>query len=160
MAGAKAKTKSFGEPSSYDRIHAVVRNIPRGRVATYGQVAAEAGLAGHARQVGYALHRCGGDVDEIPWHRVVNARGEVSMRSEREGSELLQRTALEAEGVRFDSRGRIDLREFQWDGGCGAAVKPKADTKKMKAGDRKPKKSPSASPPRVLPINLDRLVED
>ena len=62
---------------TYQRIYAVVRQVPAGRVATYGQVATMAGLAGHARQVGYALHSL--DVDEtVPWHRVINARGEVS----------------------------------------------------------------------------------
>ena len=70
---------------SYARIYAVVRRIPRGFVATYGQVAALAGLAGHARQVGYALHALAGD-SPLPWQRVVNARGEVSPRRSRAGT--------------------------------------------------------------------------
>jgi methylated-DNA-protein-cysteine methyltransferase-like protein len=97
---------------SYPRIYAVVRRIPRGRVATYGQVAELAGIAGHARQVGYALHAlpCG---SSVPWHRVINARGEVSRRSV-PGPELSQRMLLEREGVRFDLRGRVDLRACGW----------------------------------------------
>lgn len=95
----------------YQRIYATVRRIPRGRVATYGQIAELAGLAGHARQVGYALHALRGD--RVPWHRVVNAFGEISPRSAGDSHEL-QRQLLEAEGVEFDLRGRIDLRRFRW----------------------------------------------
>ena len=97
---------------AYARIYGVVRRIPAGRVATYGQVAALAGLPGHARQVGYALHAL--TDDEVPWQRVINARGEVSRRSE-PGPEPLQRLMLEDEGVAFDDAGRVDLRRFRWD---------------------------------------------
>lgn len=97
---------------AYARIYDVVRRIPAGRVATYGQVAALAGLPGHARQVGYALHAL--DDDEVPWQRVINARGEVSRRSE-PGPEPLQRLMLEDEGVAFDDAGRVDLGRFRWD---------------------------------------------
>jgi len=62
--------------SSYDQIYAIVRQIPCGQVATYGQVAELANLPGQARLVGYALFRV--PSDEIPWHRVINAKGEVS----------------------------------------------------------------------------------
>lgn len=96
----------------WKKIHAVVRRIPKGRVATYGQVAELAGLAGHARQVGYALHALE-DEDAVPWHRVVNARGQVSPRSE-PGCDAIQRQLLEREGVHFDLRGRIDLERFSW----------------------------------------------
>lgn len=65
--------------TSYERIYAVVKRIPRGRVATYGQVADLAGLHGHARQVGYALHATPAHV-RIPWQRVVNSKGEISLR--------------------------------------------------------------------------------
>ena len=95
----------------YQRIYATVRRIPRGRVATYGQIAELAGLEGHARQVGYALHALRSD--RVPWHRVVNARGEISRRSGGDSHEL-QRHLLEAEGVRFDRRGRIELDRFRW----------------------------------------------
>ena len=98
--------------SSYARIYAVVRRIPKGRVATYGQVAELAGLPRAARQVGYAMAalRPG---ERIPWQRVINARGEVSARAE-PGADALQRTLLEHEGVRFDARGRIDLARHGW----------------------------------------------
>ncbi|HET7599556.1 MAG TPA: MGMT family protein [Gemmatimonadales bacterium] len=97
---------------TYARIYAVVRRIPRGRVATYGQVAALAGLPGRARQVGYALHVLLPGTT-VPWHRVINARGQVSRRA-RPGEELSQRMLLEKEGLRFDSRGRVRLSQVQW----------------------------------------------
>ena len=97
---------------NYLRIYEVVKRIPRGRVATYGQVATLAGLDGHARQVGYAMHACS---DDIPWHRVINAQGEVSPRSRGDSHEL-QRMLLEAEGVTFDGRGRVDLERYRWKG--------------------------------------------
>jgi methylated-DNA-protein-cysteine methyltransferase-like protein len=86
------------------RIYAVVRRIPRGSVATYGQVAERAGYPGHARQVGYALHALPPGTT-VPRHRVINARGEVSARAD--GEVLTQRLLLEREGVRFDARGRV-----------------------------------------------------
>jgi methylated-DNA-protein-cysteine methyltransferase-like protein len=92
----------------YDRIYRVVRKIPRGRVASYGQIAVLAGLPGHARQVGYALHAA---VEPVPWQRVVNARGEISLGAD--GGDR-QRAMLESEGVEFDASGRIDLDRFGW----------------------------------------------
>ncbi len=97
---------------NYQRIWDVVRRIPSGRVATYGQVAALAGLPGHARQAGYALHALPEDND-VPWQRVINAKGEVSPRAQ-EGWEGYQRHLLEEEGVVFDSRGRVALKHFRW----------------------------------------------
>lgn len=98
--------------NNYLRIYDIVRQIPRGRVATYGQVAELAGLEGHARQVGYALHALPRGM-KLPWHRVVNARGEVSPRSSDDSHEL-QRELLENEGVTFDRRGRMDLQKYRW----------------------------------------------
>lgn len=77
---------------SYRRIYQAVRRIPRGRVANYGQVAKLAGLAGRARQVGYALHALDDD-STVPWHRVVNAKGEVSLAPAISGA--IQRQLLE-----------------------------------------------------------------
>ena len=98
--------------NNYLKIYRIVRRIPRGRVATYGQIAELAGLDGHARQVGYALHAVPSS-QKLPWHRVINSRGEVSARTNGDSHEL-QRHLLEAEGIVFDSRGRTDLRRFQW----------------------------------------------
>ncbi len=84
-------------------------------MATYGQVAELAGLPGHARQVGYALHALPAGT-AVPWHRVINAQGEVSPRTGGDSHEL-QRMLLEAEGVAFDARGRVDLKRFRWKGG-------------------------------------------
>jgi methylated-DNA-protein-cysteine methyltransferase-like protein len=92
----------------YARIYRIVRRIPRGRVTTYGRVGQAAGCG--ARQVGYALHalRDGGP---LPWHRVLNARGAISLRC---AAGITQRLRLEREGVRFSSRGRVDLATCLW----------------------------------------------
>jgi methylated-DNA-protein-cysteine methyltransferase related protein len=95
-----------------ERIYGAVRRIPRGRVATYGDVARLAGLAGRARQVGYALHALPVGT-RVPWHRVVNARGTISRRR-LPGAELTQQMLLAREGVRLDQRGRLDLARFRW----------------------------------------------
>lgn len=99
--------------SSYDAIYQVVRQIPAGQVATYGQVADLANLPGRARLVGYALYRVAPDAD-IPWHRVINAKGEISESPVRFGSDHLQRVLLEAEGIQFSARGKINLRDYRW----------------------------------------------
>jgi len=98
--------------STYSRIYAVVKRIPRGRVATYGQVATLAGLDGHARQVGYALHNLPDQID-VPWHRVINGKGEISPRSAGDSHEL-QRMLLEEEGVEFSVDGRVAMKRYQW----------------------------------------------
>lgn len=110
---AAVQTRHLGRPGSgYAGIYAVVAMIPRGRVATYGQIAALAGRPGQARQVGYALAALA-DESDLPWHRVVNANGEISARA-CESSVLQQRLLLERESVRFDSAGRIPLERFRW----------------------------------------------
>ena len=96
--------------NAYGRIYAAVRRIPRGRVATYGQVARLAGLPGRARQVGYAMHALPAGTT-VPWHRVVNVAGKVSRRR-LPGAELTQRVLLEREGVRFSPSERIPLERF------------------------------------------------
>lgn len=97
---------------AYHRIYAVIRRIPRGRVATYGQVAALAGLPGRARQVGYALHALD-EPNDVPWHRVINAQGGISPRADPMFVDV-QRQLLRQEGVAFDPDGRIALNRFEW----------------------------------------------
>jgi methylated-DNA-protein-cysteine methyltransferase-like protein len=81
-------------------------------VATYGQIAELAGLEGHARQVGYALHDLP-EKNNVPWHRVVNSQGEISLRTAGDSHEL-QRMLLESEGVVFNEKSRIDLKKYRW----------------------------------------------
>lgn len=100
------------QADQYAEIRAVVGTIPRGRVATYGEVARMAGLPGRARLVGTILGRLE-DPSPIPWHRVVGAGGRIRPRP---GSGALeQRVMLEQEGVEFGIRGRIDLGRFGWE---------------------------------------------
>ena len=106
------------DDSIYARIYDVVRRVPRGKVTTYGEVAKLAGIPGHARQVGYALNALPEDLD-VPWQRVINARGEISLRSTPGGWGNYQRQLLEAEGIVFDSAGRISLERFGWRGNTG-----------------------------------------
>lgn len=104
-----------GHPSlatGHAGIYRVVRRIPHGCVATYGQVARLAGLPRQARRVGYALSALRGD-EGVPWHRVVNARGGISLRASGEPDDR-QRRLLESEGVVFDDRGRLSLERYQW----------------------------------------------
>jgi methylated-DNA-protein-cysteine methyltransferase-like protein len=96
-------------------LYKLVRRIPKGKVATYGQLAKLIGLPRHARHVGNALANTPENV-KIPWHRVVNAQGRISLRRTnwQSGSDDLQRILLEAEGVVFGDSGKIRLRDFQW----------------------------------------------
>ena len=96
-------------------VYAAVKKIPRGKVATYGQIALLAGMPRAARQVGYALRATPANI-KIPWHRVINAQGRVSMRLHdwQSGSDDYQRVLLEAEGVEFSVESKINLKKFQW----------------------------------------------
>ncbi len=100
-------------------IYALVKKIPRGKVATYGQIARLLGWPRHARQVGYALAATPENI-KIPWHRVVNAQGRISLRLKhwQSGSDDLQRILLEAEGIVFAPGGRINLKRNQWVNGA------------------------------------------
>ena len=93
-----------------ERIYALVKQIPRGRVATYGQIAEQLGNKGLSRIVGNALHY-NPDPSQIPCHRVVNARGEVSPMFAFGGGEA-QRRMLEQEGIVFQDNGKIDLTKY------------------------------------------------
>ncbi|MCM2334981.1 MAG: MGMT family protein [Anaeromyxobacteraceae bacterium] len=111
----------------YERFYRVVRRIPRGRVATYGQVAALAGAPRGARLAGYALSALRGTAHDVPWQRVLGARGRgcagVSLKDPVGAG--VQRDLLEREGVILDARGRIDLARFGWRprGGPAAAAR-------------------------------------
>ena len=100
--------------SFFSQVHHVVRLIPPGRLATYGQIARLLGQPRAARTVGWAL-RSTPDGEEIPWQRVINARGTISFGARSPGADL-QRALLEAEGVVFDEQGRVDLKVYGWVG--------------------------------------------
>lgn len=114
---------SFSSPPNqqnyYEEVWMIVRKIPRGKVATYGQIAKmipppngvdiEAYKAFTPRWVGGAMANC---PDDVPWQRVINSKGEIS---ERQGAER-QRLLLEDEGVKFDAKNKIDLKIFGWSG--------------------------------------------
>jgi methylated-DNA-protein-cysteine methyltransferase-like protein len=98
-------------------VYAVVRKIPRGRVATYGQIAARAGFPRAPRLAGYALYALP-EGTPLPWHRVVGAGGRLSLgRLSPEGA-LTQRIRLEKEGVTFDARGRVRMERHAWKAGA------------------------------------------
>ncbi len=92
----------------FEAVYALVRQIPPGKVTTYGQIARKLGWDHGARTVGWALRSAPAGV---PWHRVVNGRGALSLFDDGE-----QRLRLEAEGVCFDALGRIDLKVYGFDG--------------------------------------------
>ncbi|WP_432362442.1 MGMT family protein [Sporosarcina sp. UB5] len=94
-----------------ERVIQIIRDIPAGRVMTYGQVAGAAGNPRGARQVARILHSMSAKYD-LPWHRVINAQGGISTSDEEEGG--LQRKLLEAEGVEFMENGKVDLRVYRW----------------------------------------------
>jgi methylated-DNA-protein-cysteine methyltransferase related protein len=101
------------DPGTHGRIHAAVRRVPRGSVSTYGEIAVLAGFPGQARLVGYALHALPGHTT-VPWHRIINAQGGISMGRAHPGGDLVQRQRLEAEGVEFEPDGRVSLKRFRW----------------------------------------------
>jgi methylated-DNA-protein-cysteine methyltransferase-like protein len=102
-------------PSFYQDVYRAVRMIPPGRVATYGAIAAMIGRPMDARAVGYAL-RALPDGTDVPWHRVINAKGTISLKDRAPNETSCQRTLLEREGVEFDARNRVDLRRHGWMG--------------------------------------------
>jgi methylated-DNA-protein-cysteine methyltransferase related protein len=94
----------------YEQIYATIRKVPKGKVATYGQIAQLAGIGPHARMVGYALHALTPE-KRVPWHRIVGAGGIIKLSSE--GADI-QRAILKKEGVIADARGRIPMDHFGW----------------------------------------------
>ena len=105
------------------QIRATIRKIPRGKVATYGDVAKAAGFAGRARQVVWALHHAGAT---LPWHRVVGAGGCIRLPGE---SGLEQRTRLASEGVKFE-RDRIPMKQYAFKFRSGLRLTPPSGPRK------------------------------
>jgi len=104
----------MSEKSFYQNVYKIVRLIPAGQVATYGQIGKIAGCS--PRQVGTALSVLSvKDVKDVPWHRVINSQGRISLRSEGGGA-THQAKALQKEQVNFSTLGKIDLKEYQWPG--------------------------------------------
>jgi len=125
--------------SFHERVIAVIKKIPRGKVATYGQIAALAGNPRAARQVVRTLHTASRSA-RLPWHRVINAQGRVSLKPDQGGE--LQRAMLEKERVRFGLEGAIDLDRYLWKPGGspkrGHSPVRHADKAKKKGARRLP----------------------
>ena len=99
--------------STHERIYRAVKKIPSGKVTTYGAIARMAGLPRQARLVGYALSALDGS-SALPWHRVINAQGRLSLEQAGRASGTTQRIRLEREGVKVDAGGRVSLKRFGW----------------------------------------------
>jgi|SRR6185369_11244454 len=99
------------ETSYRERVYDLVRQIPRGRVMTYGQIAEILGEGYTARTVGYVMH--GADSEKVPWQRVINAQGKCST-AKMTLPVNLQQSILESEGVKFDPKGKCDLGSVLW----------------------------------------------
>lgn len=112
MKAPRTATPGTTAAGTYARIYSVVRRIPRGKVSSYGQVAELAGLPKQARLVGYALHAAASDA--LPWHRVVNAEGRISLGRMDPSAGTTQRMRLENEGITFDARGRVQMELHRW----------------------------------------------
>lgn len=133
-------------PGGWEPVYRVVRAIPSGRVSTYGDVAALAGMPRAARQVGWALNALEAD-DDVPWHRVINAKGEISARGEHEIADL-QRALLEDEGVIFSRHDRVDLESARWPRREDEANPENraAEKKAAKTGPKKTSQKPARKP--------------
>ncbi|MGB8656315.1 MAG: MGMT family protein [Candidatus Zixiibacteriota bacterium] len=121
------KTKSertSGVSPSTQRVKNIIRQIPQGKVATYGQIAALAGNPRAARQVVWILHSSA-EKDRLPWHRVINSRGRISLKPNY-GYEI-QKELLGKEGLKFDKNDNIDFRRYLWSPSC-SAWRPKPPT--------------------------------
>ena len=97
-------------PGFFERVYQVIRMIPRGQVATYGQIAAIVSHRGAARTVGWALHSLT-EGNDVPWHRVINARGQISL-----DPGTRQISLLKKEGIAVSTEGNVDMKRFQWPG--------------------------------------------
>jgi methylated-DNA-protein-cysteine methyltransferase-like protein len=100
--------------SVFEHVYRLVRQVPPGQVTSYGAIARMLGQPHAARTVGWALNSLP-EGSDVPWHRVINSQGRISTSSHEQGLGL-QRALLEAEGVEFDERGRVDWKRFGWAG--------------------------------------------
>ena len=108
----RASRHQYDEPKNfYEAVYRVVVRIPTGRVMSYGQIATILGSPRAARAVGYALRAC---PEGLPWQRVINAQGKISIRGEMERP-ILQRLLLEAEGVEFNAGDACALKKLRWE---------------------------------------------
>ena len=106
-------SQSQDRTPTYERVYMIVRQIPPGKIATYGQVAGYVDNC-TARLVGYAMSALSVE-DDVPWQRVINAQGKISPRGNDLGT-LVQRELLESEGVTFSASGRVDFKRVRWEG--------------------------------------------
>jgi len=138
--GATARPAEKFE-QAFEKIYRIVLRIPRGRVMTYGQIARLMDDRYSPRLVGWAMHATPQDGRDIPWHRVINAKGGISTGRIIIAEPQLQRYLLEAEGVVFDERGHCDLSVYQW---SPATRKAKAESlRKPPAKPARPSKAPA-----------------
>jgi len=115
MAPLSDSADASQKSPSYEQIYAMVRRIPPGKVTTYGRIAELVGGC-TARMVGYAMAALKrGTAPDVPWQRVINAQGKISIHGDGIGN-AMQRTLLEEEGVRFDLNGKVDFFIFGWSG--------------------------------------------
>ena len=95
------------------KVYLTVSKIPYGKIATYGQIADLIYAYGRARQVGWALRRLKLP-STIPWHRVINSKGEITMSFSRNGTDWIQKGLLINEGIKFNSKMKIDIKKYLW----------------------------------------------
>ena len=125
----------------YDLIYDIVAQVPSGKVATYGNIAYIVGRGVDARNVGYALNAIPKDTTQaVPWQRIINSQGGISTVG------VGQQQLLEAEGVVFDERGRVDLAVYRWDGPSAAWAEAR-DVNTLPSYEAKPKRASKAAAP-------------
>ena len=146
--GASAPRKEQFE-QVFERIYRLVLKIPRGRVMTYGQIARQLDDRYSPRLIGWAMHATPTDGRNIPWHRVINAKGGISTGRIHLEEPELQRYLLEAEGIVFDPRGHCDLSVYQWTPMRRKPRKQGTPTRQRQAKDSKSAARASASAPKL-----------
>jgi methylated-DNA-protein-cysteine methyltransferase-like protein len=105
--------KQEEQHNTFNKIYEIVKIIPYGKVATYGQIAGLIGPGMPPRIVGFALHGLSENSD-VPWHRVINRLGKISYAPTRDHHDFLQQILLEREGVIFDQEGKVDMHKYLW----------------------------------------------